>query len=282
MSVIIPAAAGICTIALGWALWMYRRERAKIAQFEAALWPRPGGEPAKAAAFDPACLEGIPAVAARYLRYSIGEGRPLARAVRLTMAGKIRFARNRAPATFRAVELLHADKGFLWEARTGGALPIRGFDRYFQGIGEMSWRLLGLLPLVRTHDANIRRSARERFVMERVLAPASLLPGEDTEWRAVDGDTVQLRIRQGEQWHEVQLEVAENGAPRQLTMQRWGNFETGGNTWQRIPYAARFEGAYHAAGYTLPERIRVSWWAGTERELEVVNFKISSAEFRPL
>lgn len=280
MAMIVVLLVGIAAAALALMWRSAWREQAEIARFMAALWPQPSATTGQAAALDLASLDELPAPAARYLRYSIEEGNPPARAVHLTLSGHIRFARNKAPAPFRAEELLHADKGFVWKARTGGALPISGFDRYFQGMGEMIWRLLVLIPLVRTHDANVSRSAQERFVMERVLAPASLLPGEDVEWHAVDGETALLRIRQGALWHELQLEVEDNGSPRKLTMQRWGNFETEGNTWRRIPYAARFEGVFRHGGYTLPRRIRVSWWAGTERELEVVNFEIVSAEFR--
>lgn len=279
MSVIIVGFACIAAVLFGGFWFGARRERGEILRFMKALWTPPRTVSHEIPLFNPASLSGLPSPAIRYLQYSIAAGQPLTRAVRFTMKGDIRLSRSRPPAPFRAEEVLHADKGFLWKAQVGNPLPIRGFDRYFQGIGEMRWRLFGLIPLIRARDANITRSARERFVMERVLAPGSLLPGENVEWREIDERTALLRIRQDRHWHELRLEVEASGAPHKLSMERWGNFETANKAWQTIPYAARFDGETPVKGYTLPGAIRVCWWAGTDRELDVVRFEITSVDF---
>lgn len=156
---------------------------------------------------------------------------------------------------------------------------MAGFDRYFQRTGEMNWRLLHLFPAMRSKDASVSRSARDRFVMERMLAPASLLPGDDVEWHPMDDHTVLLKVLEDGHWLEMHLKIDPDGMPRKLTMRRWGNFETDDGRWQEIPYAARFEGVYRSGGYTLPHEIHTFWWADTDRELEVVNLEIREAKF---
>lgn len=273
----------VAVIAIAVVLWLFwrgaRQGRTERARLEAALWPPEGDDPNGMPVFHATSVAQLPGPAARYLCWSIADGTPLARAVRLTMTGRIRLGRGRRWIPLRSEELLHADEGFVWKATTSGALPISGFDRYFQRAGAMNWRFLSLIPVMRAQDANVSRSALHRFAMERMLVPASLLPGEHLQWHPVDEHTALLKIHHDGHWLELRLTVDPDGMPRKVTMPRWGNFETEGGQWQEIPYAVRFEGVYRSGGYTLPHEIRASWWANSDRELDVVNLEITQAVF---
>ncbi|MDZ7638230.1 MAG: DUF6544 family protein [Bryobacterales bacterium] len=270
-------AAAIIAAAL-WRFWRSaKRDKAELARVEATLWPPGSGDRPKR--FQAMSVDDLPEPAARYLRWSIAEGAPLAHAVRLQLTGSIRLARGRPWIPIRCEETLHAHRGFVWKAATGGNMRMSGFDRYFENVGEMNWRLFGLVPVMRARDPNISRSALHRFLMEWMLAPAALLPSDEVEWAPLDDRTAILKIRHLTHLLEMVLTVDPEGMPRKLSMLRWGNFETDGGGWQEIPYAVRFEGVYRNGGYTLPHEIRASWWAGTDRELEVVNLEIAKAEF---
>jgi hypothetical protein len=93
--------------------------RTRSAKRAANLW---ADRPATSAAFDPSDQP-------EYSRRTIEPGTPLASAVQLAMHGEIRLGRWRC---FRAREVLHHSRGFLWEAQVG---IISGFDALLDGAG---------------------------------------------------------------------------------------------------------------------------------------------------
>ena len=90
--------------------------------------------------FTPAELEGLPGPVQRYFRTAIEPGTPLARTALITMSGRLRIGRW---LPFRGAELLTPHRGFVWWARAAGI--ISGSDRYVDGIGELDWKLGGLV-----------------------------------------------------------------------------------------------------------------------------------------
>jgi hypothetical protein len=263
-------------------LWRRRRKTAEhLAHIEAHLMARPKDANTEAAYFHPVLLAELPEPAARYLRWSLADGAPIRRGVLLNMTGRIRLGRSRPWLPMRCEEVYHADRGFVWKATTSNLLRISGFDRHLNGEGQMYWTLFGLIPVMRATGPDISRSSLERFLAERMLAPASLLPSPDVEWIDHSDNCVVLRVRTHGRWQEFHLTVDPDGMPRKLTFQRWGNVETEGGAWQEIPYAVRFEGVFRADGYSLPHEMQASWWAGTDRELTVVDLEIEEATFVP-
>jgi hypothetical protein len=263
-------------------LWRRRRKAAEnLARIEAQLRAAPTEANPGESYFHPVLLAELPEPAARYLQWSLADGTPVRRGVHLNMTGRIRLGRQRPWLPLRCEELYHADRGFVWKATTRNLLRICGFDRHYKAEGEMYWTLYGLIPVMRATGPDISRSSLDRFVAERMLAPASLLPSPDVEWKDQSKNGVNLRVRAHGRWQEFLLTVDPDGMPRKLSFHRWGNVETEGGGWQEIPYAVRFEGVFRADGHTLPHELRASWWAGTERELTVVDLEIEEATFLP-
>lgn len=127
--------------------------------------------PSEPAVFTDVELDGLPDPVCRYLRAAIAPGTPLAAAARFRMHGQIKLGRW---LPFQAEELLAPHQGFHWAARAAGV--VSGFDRYAGGQGQMRWRLLGLVPVMRADGPDLSRSAAGRVAGEAMWVPTALLP----------------------------------------------------------------------------------------------------------
>lgn len=110
--------------------------------------------------------------AQRMLGAAIEPGTPLARAARLRMRGSIRLNRW---LPFHANQIIAPGLGFVWKASVAGL--NRGYDRYTDNVGEMQWKLIGLVPVSSASGPDASRSAAGREAGERFWLPMSLLPG---------------------------------------------------------------------------------------------------------
>lgn len=225
-----------------------------------------------------AILADLAEAARRYLQRSPAEGSPLSSAVHLRMTGRIRLGRGKPWIPLTSEEWLGDSTGFLWRARTNGGMPLSGYDRYLGGHGEMHWRLFRLIPVMNASGEDLTRSARWRFAAEHLLLPSLLLPGANVQWSEDGPNSRFVEVNVDGVPHRMCLHVDPDGMPRKVTMERWGNVETPGGGWQPIPYAVRMEGVFRVDGYSLPHQFRASWWAGTDRELDVAELEIEQAD----
>lgn len=228
------------------------------------------------AAFHPSQLDGLPAVAQRWLRHSITRGTPLWESVALQMTGEIRL--NGGWRSFSARQALAPSKGFVWAAQaTVNGIPIRGFDRYLANAGEMRWKLVGVIPVMTARGEDVTSSARGRLAGESVLVPTSFLSGG---WRTGPfRNTVVLeRVIDGHA-ESVQLTIRRDGALADVSMSRWGDPD--GTGFGRYPFGVSVaeESTFH--GVTIPTVFSAGWWHGTPREQEGEFFRarITAAEF---
>ena len=130
---------------------MSARAQLRATERELAAGPAPGET------FSENELDGLDEPVRRYFASAIEPGTPLWPSARVTMRGSIRLGRW---LPFRATEMLAPRSGFLWRARVAGL--VSGFDRYIDGVGEMAWRLAGLVPVMRASGADVSRSAAAR------------------------------------------------------------------------------------------------------------------------
>src|SRR4051812_12726055 len=108
----------------------------------------------------------------RYFEHALGGDTDKARAVRVTMGGRIKVGRW---MSFTA-DWEGDGRSFTWRARAAGGL-LRVVDHY-SGPADagMSVRLVGQIRLVNAHDENTVRSAAGRTAIEAAFwAPMSLL-----------------------------------------------------------------------------------------------------------
>lgn len=220
------------------------------------LW---NAAPAPTHAFDPADIAHLPAAAQRYLAHAIAPGTPLASAVRLTMHGAIRLKRWRA---FRAEQVIVRDRGMIWRANVKMAgMEIRGFDRFLDGEGAMRWKLCGRLSIVHASGRDVTRSAAGRFAAETVWLP-SLLCGNPVEWSGRGEDAAHARFAVDGLDADLALTLT-RGSLQSVALPRWGNPD--GGRFRDVEFGAVVEQEATFAGYTIPARLRVGWYFGTDR-----------------
>ena len=206
----------------------------------------------------------------RFLRHAFPEGFVPTSAVRLHMHGEIRL---KTWTPFHAEEVLHHSRGFVWKARVG--LLLRGGDSFVDGAGACSWKLLGLIPVVRASGPDIDRSAAGRWMAESILLPGMLLPELGADWA---GDTVTLR-RHGETM-TLNLTLDNRGALQGFRTLRWGN--PAGAPFGDYPFGGAVEEERTFGGVTIPSRLRIGWHVGTPawQEGEFFRMTVDDARFR--
>ncbi len=221
----------------------------------------------------------LPPAARRYLEHTIAPGTPKMSTVRLRMHGAIRLKEVWHP--FDADEVINWNQGFVWRAKAKlKGLPVTGFDCWINGKGAMRWRLLGILPAVTASGPDMDRSAVERMMIEAVWIPSVLLDPNVT-WGGRDAThmTTDLRLK-GHRTH-LEWSLSEEGRVISISMLRWGNPE--GHGYRTIPFGGIAEKESTFGGFTIPSKLRIGWYFGTdlfEPEGEFFRCAIDEATYR--
>ena len=228
--------------------------------------------------FDAGNLGALPEPVRRYLGRAIAAGAPLASAVRLSLQGEIKL---RTWCPFTAEEVIRWDRGFVWRARVRfKGLSITGSDRFLDGVGAMRWSLFGIIPIANGSGTDITRSAAGRMNIEAIWLP-SILSGEDVFWSAASGTQIHARFEAHGEKAEIGMLIDEAGRLQSVVMPRWGNPD--GGAFGVHPCGAFIDKEACFDGYTIPSRLRVGWYFGSERfarEGEFFRTTINSAHFR--
>lgn len=221
----------------------------------------------------------IPPAARRYLEAAIVPGTALASAVRLWMHGEIKLGKNWH--SFKGEEVICWNRGMIWRATTWmQGLPIWGADRLVDGIGEMQWKMLGLFPVMQAAGEDVTRSGAGRMQGESVWLPAVLCEPQVT-WTELDSTTVQANFTAlGEPAH-LTLTVDDRELLAQVKFKRWGN--PAGEAYHYADFGGLVEESRTFEGYTIPTRLRLGWFFGSERfepEGEFFRCTIDNAIYR--
>jgi hypothetical protein len=195
----------------------------------------------------------------------------------LKMTGHIKLGRW---LPFRAVQVVAPPHGFVWVARAGwGPLSFTGFDRYGDGDGEMRWLLGGRVPLMVASGPDITRSAADRAALEAICLPTSFT---DVRWEPQDSQSSATAIRRiGDEETRVELRVGDSGRLTSARMQRWSSPDK--RPWARYPFGGIVEDEATFSGITIPSRLRVGYWIGTDRwpKGQFFRCQITDAVFLP-
>lgn len=145
-------------------------------------------------------------------------------------------------------------------------LPIRGFDRWTHGTGEMRWRLFGRVPVASAGGEDVTRSAAGRHAGELLVALPTAALSPQVSWRALDPDRAVASVRGVGGTHEVTITVAADGALTEVAMRRWGPIGRG--SFGEQPFGAALHGEVAAAGLRVPRRVTAGYHYGTDRWAE--------------
>lgn len=235
-----------------------------------------------AATFDPRQAESLPEPARRWLRHAIAPGTPLRRGLVARQHGQIRLGRW---FPFRSRQALAAREGYVWVAASRiFGLPVFGYDALAAGSGELTHRLLGLVPVVSGSGPDIARSAAGRLTSELVWTPGALLD-PDIRWKQLDENAVLAlvpRLANGEvdEVDELTLTVDDSGSLQCVLVQRWaavGKEPFGWHSFGAVMHAERSVG-----GYTVPVRFTAGYddWLADPDERAFLRMTVDDLTFR--
>jgi hypothetical protein len=227
--------------------------------------------------FNPGMAADLPDPVRRWLAHSVDAGTPLWESVEIMMEGEIRLRGAWWP--FVARQVLAPSRGFIWAARARmRGVWISGYDRFSAGTGQMSWRLLGLLPVMSAEGEDVTRSALGRLVGEGVILPTAF---RGARWRLGRTDDVARMSRTVDGGtEEAELTIGGDGRLNGVLMSRWGDPD--GTGFARYPFGVHIEQERDFGGVRMPCVFRAGWWTGTAREEEGEFFHatLTSAVFR--
>jgi len=215
----------------------------------------------------------LPELARRYLHHAIDDGAPIARAVRLRMHGEIRLKEWSA---FTAEQVIAYPKGLVWSARTRIGLPVSGYDRLLGNRGEMNWRLLGLVPVMRAKGPDVSRSAAGRMAGELCWLPTALL-SEGIRWGDAVGDWQPLSVSTPVGEVDLSLRIDADGRLLACRISRWGNPN---GHYGLTPFGVEMHEERRFGPYTVPSQISAGWNFPEDSTQEFFRAEIDDAEYR--
>jgi hypothetical protein len=221
------------------------------------LW---NSAPSSNRTFRPAQISGIPEAARHYLEHAIAPGIPLASSVRLRMHGEIKL---KGWLPFTAEQVIRQGRDMIWRATVRSNMStIRGFDRFVDGEGAMRWKLFGFFPVMTASGPDISRSAAGRAKAESVWLP-SILCGDDVSWTAHDSCHPDAHFAVRTDTQPLALTIDDKGELKSIKLRRWGNPE--GGQFHDADFGGVVEEEGTFGGYTIPTRVRIGWYFGTDR-----------------
>ncbi|OYX42212.1 MAG: hypothetical protein B7Z02_12930 [Rhodobacterales bacterium 32-67-9] len=140
---------------------------------------------------------GLPPMVADFARRS---GADPAQPFRVASFNQVAELRLRPGGAFRKIaawQLVSLGRpGFLWDARTTGALyRFQVLDAYVGGAGQLEARAFGVIPVARGRGAELDLGEAFRYLAELPWAPDAILGNPDLSWRVTGADTVEVRMK---------------------------------------------------------------------------------------
>lgn len=123
-------------------------------------------------------LSGLPLPVRKWLESTHIVGTETVTSVRLKQTGQMRTKEGGPWMKVRAEQYFRADEpGFVWKADVQMAplLHLSGLDSYFEGRGQMSIKLLSLLPVVDAKGPELDYSTMVRYLAEMPWFPAAAI-----------------------------------------------------------------------------------------------------------
>jgi hypothetical protein len=225
-------------------------------------------------------VSDLPAPARRYLLHAIRPGTQIASSVSIEMTGTMRLKPEQEWMPMKARQILAPPKGFVWQAEVGAGLRrFSGGDHYANGSGRVRFWLWGVIPLVEQEGPNVSRAALGRLVCETIWLPSSLLPQRGVKWESLGDNSARVTMKIGEETVALNLFIEPDGRLHEIRILRWGD-RTEDGSFGYIPFGGQMPEERNFGGYTIPSKVSVGWWIGTDRYFEFFRAQIEDAVFR--
>jgi hypothetical protein len=272
MTLVIVLLLSTGLVLCGWRLLDHRADVKAMHELAAS-------QPAQPPTFTVDSVAHLPEPARRYFLYTIKPGTPLWSVARITMAGRFGMGNKDKPnyLDFTATQVLAMPAGFVWKMRARrGLMRLSGSD-------SQRWTrfwLMGLLPIARlggTPDHTL--SAFGRYVAEAVFwTPAALLPGPGIVWDDLAPDRARITIKHRGLSQSVDLSVAADGQPTQVSFERWSNANA--QKQHRLqPFGGYLSGFRCFGGFRLPTHVEAGNHFATDQYFPFFVADVTAVEF---
>lgn len=253
-------ASGLITILIlsGLRIWCRLDQRAEYSAWRRLI----SYQPPNSETFSLEMVADLPEPVRRYFTFSINEGTPICRAVQIEMTGDLSIGTKEIPNSRSMVarQILAPPFGFIWKLSSKG---ITGTDGLVDDLSWTRFWLFSILPIVRAKGEDHRRSAFGRMIGESALwSPASLLPGPNVSWVAVDSNHVRATVNHGGLEQSIDMQINDEGKPCRLHFQRWSNVNPE-NKYRHQSFGGDLCGYKSFHGYQLPTKVSAGNHYGT-------------------
>lgn len=220
----------------------------------------------------------LPGPARRYFLHAIQPGTNLASRLHWRYSGSLNLGKGMPRMCLRAEQILAKERGFVWRATASkGPLSLTAADHYLDGDGRMRIALFGLIPVINATGPDLSKSALARLLIEGIALPPAFLPGPHVRIDGIDESRFTVTVSLQGETTPITLTVDQEGRSKEITMQRWGN-QTADGSYRYIPYGGTMQDERTFGGYTIPTRMAVGWWYGTEQFEEAIRVDVDWAQ----
>ncbi|WP_425416442.1 DUF6920 family protein [Oricola indica] len=183
--IVLAGLAAVPTVWIGWSAWSLRAE---ISGREDAVVADARD---RAASFDAAAMQSLPAPVRRYFDFVFPDGPPVdIVSVAVDMSGEFRrpLMEKFEPTTARQVASTRKpDLVFSADTPIIGPVWAVAYDIFVDGEMEMGAKLLSTLRVVDEKGTpELNRISLRRWLLESPAWPMALLPGGPVEWQPID------------------------------------------------------------------------------------------------
>lgn len=201
--------------------------------------------------YDPAQLTHLPTPVQRYFRHVLKRGQPYLRSARLRHDGQFKTDLKKDWMDISGEEYFLADKpAYIW---VGTTTWFSACDQYVAGRGNLTARLLGVLPVVQGSGPTYDQGELLRWLAETIWFPTSLLPGGPAIWSPIDDHSATLTLTDHGLTVSCQMYFNEQGEIVRYQAQRYSD-ETHIQTW--TGYLSVYQDKH---GLLIPTRASSAW-----------------------
>ena len=177
---------------------------------------------------------------------------------RFTQEGRMRQDAGARWMPFRATQttLVHATE-FAWHAAMGPRGSVRVRDTLQSGVGRLSARLFGLIPLASASGSQATRGQAMRYLAELAWCPDAVFHNFDLEWEVIAPDHLRVSAPHGSPAAAVHLHLDREG--RIAAISAPDRPRSVGKAFIATPWWGRFSQFQQIDGYSIPMAGEVGW-----------------------
>ena len=222
-------------------------------------------------------LANLPDSVASWLRFSGVIGKEKIKTVRLKQTGLMKTKPEQSGMETTAEQYFNTKApAFVWKARVNmmPGLYFAGEDKYYDGKGKMSIKVLSLFPVVDATGAEMDQGTLTRYLGEIIWFPTAAL-SDYIKWEAIDKNTAQATMNYKGTEASAIFNFAESGKLKSFQCERYYN---GPDGYSLENYYAPVWAYKEFAGIKIPTKAKAIWRLDSG-DFEYYDMEITDVEY---